>query len=357
MKREELLKAIETTVIAIDKSGSPTGMDFLVFDEGWIRGFNDVLSISYPIATGVTGAIKAHELLKVLNKMEGESIRISNEKDGKILIKDAKTTLKMTQMEESSLTQLQDHISSLKTDGIKWGQISKRFIDGLTTCLYSAGVAPELGALAGVAFKEGFILSTDNYRITMFQTDEPVPTPFVLPTEVANGVKNFKGEFSGLYVDEAWVHFKGLGGMVVSARRLMDEYPFDNVIELFKQNFPKSKGQKPYILPPGIIKAIERAEILAGVGEEGLDFLTQIELSREGKFLKVRGEKEIGEVEDKVLWEEGASFPEKLKLKVSPTFLKKVIGMTNNFQLSENKTTILFEGEFFKHLMVAKISE
>ncbi len=356
MKRSELLQAVKSTIIGIDKSGSPTGMDFIIFDENWVRGFNDELSISYPIITGIKGAVKAYELLKVLEKMEGENLRVSKEEDGKLLIKNAKTTLKMTQMEEDQLIQLQKQIISLNTDKIEWKPLPGGFMSGLKICLFAAGVAPELGVLAGVSFSDNRILSTDNQRITIFTMEGDISEPFILPTAVVNGLRQFSEEFSGIDVTEAWIHFKGIDGGVVSVRKLLGEYPVEKIIDLFESNFPKDKKGKVYTLPDGVERAIDRAEVLASSDNGGVDQLI-ITLKRMDKHLIVGGTKDAGEIEDKVLWEEGSNFPEDLEIKVSPIFLRKIISITKTFQLSPNSTTILFDGKSFKHMMVCKIGE
>jgi hypothetical protein len=354
MKRSELLAAVEAVMVSVDKSKGQTGMDFLMLDKNWVRGFNDILSVSFPIITNITGAIKALELTKILGKMEGDTIRIA-EDDGKILIKDAKTTLKMTLLEESFLSQLQENISSLNTDKIKWSSIPKDFIEGLSVCLFSAGTTPELGVLAGVSFSEKSIIATDNYRVTLFTMSEEVSEPFILPTEVVNGLTRFGGEFNGISVTEAWVHFKVVNGTIISVRRLLSEYPTEKIIDILEKNFPRGKKAKTYKLPDGIEKSIDRTEVLAS-SDGDIGPQSQITFKRVGKHLVIKGANESGEVEDKILWEEGSEFPENIEIKISPTFLKKIISITKSFQLSPTNTTLMFDGKSFKHLIVAKIS-
>lgn len=355
MQRTELLQAIKATMIGIGKDESPTGLDFLIFDNNWIRSFNDELSVSCQIKTDVKGAVKAHELIKVLDKMGGETIRISEEK-GSLIIKDSHTTLKMHQMEAEALDQLQGQINTLDTDNLKWKPIPSGFMDGLTICLFSAGTAPELGILAGVAFEGEQIVATDNFRITQYMIKGTISKEFVLPSSVANGLKQLGKDFKKISITDAWVHFKDEQDLIVSVRRLLGDYPFEDIMKLLDTNFPKNTKLKIYTLPEGLEKSIERAEVLAGSGDDDdMNFITLISLKRSGKNLIIRAEKEAGSLEDKMLWPEGDGFPEELELRVSPEFLKRIIKVSRTFQLGPNNTTILFKGENFKHLMVAKV--
>jgi hypothetical protein len=99
-------------------------MDFLVFDRGWLRSFNDTISVS--LKTGlpneVEGAVKARELYKVTSMMEGDTIRVAREKDA-LLIKNSRTTLKMSLMEDKQLGVLVDRLKHLSTDDLEWTPI------------------------------------------------------------------------------------------------------------------------------------------------------------------------------------------------------------------------------------------
>jgi DNA polymerase III sliding clamp (beta) subunit (PCNA family) len=352
VERNELLKAATATIIGVDKSGSPTGMDFLIFDKDWMRSFNDTLSISYQIQTGVEGAVKAHEFVKVLEKMEGETIKMTSE-EGKILIKDSKTTLKMTKMEKDILKHLREQLISLNTNDLKWKPIPDGFSEGLEICLFSAGTEPELGQMAGVAFKGESIMTTDRFRITIATMKSPITSDFILPTETVGSLVQFGDELKKISVTDSWIHFKDKGGLIISVRRLLGEYPYDKMTEIFEKNFKKGNKIKTYTLPKGIERSIERTEVLAGSEKGG--GMDLISLKRVGKNLIVRGKKEIGEVEDKIEWKDGKDFPEELELKLSPEFLEKIVKISKTFQLGPNNTTVLFKGENFKHLMVAEI--
>jgi len=354
MKRSELLKAVEYVMAGVDKSGSPTGMDFIVFDgkNGWVRSFNDVLSVSYPLATGINGAIKAHDLVKVLSKMDGESLRLDLDGE-KVLIKNAKTTLKMVKMEESQLSQFQSRLVSLQTEGLEWQPLPETFVEGLETCLFSASNAPELGALAGVAISGNKMVSTDNKKITVFTIGGKTKFNFILPTDVVNEVKKFSN-LKEIAVTEAWVHFKDDTGLVISGRRILGEYPIDKITKLIDDSFPKSKKAKTYLLPDGMSKPIERAEICAGV-EGDFGGLATISLERKDKFLFIRGVKESSDLEEKISLTEGCDFPDGVSIRISPTFLKKIIGVTREFQTSQNNSIVLFKSKNFVHLIVVKI--
>lgn len=353
MKREDLLKAIEYIMPGIDKTNSPLGMDFLVFDKGYLRSFNDVVSVSFHIddlSKEYQCAIKAQELYKILSRMEGDQVRLSLTPT-ELTVKNPKTTLKMSLMEKKPLETLMERLASLSTGKLKWNPLPSDFMEGLDLCAPSAKVNPTLGILAGIAMTKRRIMATDNQRISLYMMKEELPEEFLLPVEVIRDVIKYGSEAKSISIMDNWVHFSDKKGLILSTRRLMGEYPVDRVLTILKENSPGSSTQ-PYRLPEGLEKALDRAEVLAETEEEYK--IPIVSLRRKEKFLILQGQQNIGRVEDKLIWEEKI-MPEDLEIKISPDFLKKILRITREFKVSPNRNCILFGTKNFQHLMVVKI--
>jgi DNA polymerase III sliding clamp (beta) subunit (PCNA family) len=354
MKRETLLKAIECIMPGVDKAASPLGMDFLVFDKGWLRSFNDSVSVSFFAESPkpIHCAVKAQELYKVISKMEGDNLRMVVE-ESRLVIKNPKTTLKMTLMEEKQLGVLKERLASLDTDNLNWELLPKKFMDGLDLCIPGTKSDPTLGILSGVGFKENQILSTDNQRVSVYTMSGTIPNEFILPVEVVGDVVKYARDSDNVAITDSWIHFKNPSELIISTRRMIGEYPFDKIEKVIKDN-SSSKKTKPYKFPEGLDKALDRVGILAEIGDRDTGFLPMVSLSKKGDFLFISGKKEAGEIEDKVEWKADA-MPGELEIKIAPEFLKKILKVTHEFQIGTNKNCILFNSPNFKHLMVAKV--
>jgi len=355
MKRETLLKAIEYILPGVDKPGSPLGMDFLLFDKGWLRSFNDAVSVSFFAESpkSIQCAVKVLEFYKVLSKMEEEDVKISLE-DKKLIIKSSKTTLRMVLMEEKQLDLFKERIISLNTEELKWKKIPKGLMEGLDLCSSGTTENIVLGVMASIFFSKNQIYSTDSHRISIYTMEGEISSDFLLPVEVTKGVIKYGMDSQFISITDSWIHFKNSSNLIISTRRGMGEYPVDKIEKVFSSNFLEKKP-KTYQFPKELESSLDRVDALAGVGEDmDVGASPMISLKREGNFLIVRGEKNVGDVEDKIEWKD-KTLPEKIEIKASPDFLKKVLKITQEFQISSEKNSILFNAPNFRYVMVAMI--
>lgn len=350
MKRKDLLSAIKSVMAGVDKATKTVGMDFIVFDNGWIRSFKDAISVSYPMETGFVAAVKAEEFFKILSKMSGEDVTIEAG-ENKLIATDGKTTLKMNTLQEDQLTQVMERITTLQTDELEWYEIPPNLITGLNLCIFSAGVDPALNLLAGVHFMEDKILSTDNYRMSVFNMEGAVISPFTVPTKVAEGFLKINTKFTSIAVTNSWVHLADEVGAVFSARLISGTYPSDKVLDLLNSQISDQKG---YVLPEGIEKCLDRAEVMAGVEEGVLSLMANVSLSYEGEKLIIKANREVGELIDTIPWTKDP-MPEGMELKMAPSFLKKILPITRTFNPSSSKKSVMFSSNNFYHVMIAKM--
>jgi|SRR3990172_9885106 len=353
MKRIELLTGIRSVMPGIDKS-SAIGSDFLLFDDKWIRSFKEDISVSFPVETGYRTAVRAEELYKILSKMDAEDLEIILTEDGKLSIRGGKTTVKMNPLQKEQISHSLDRAWAVQTDDLEWFFLPKGFLEGLGLCAFSAGTGPALGVLSGVHFNGVNIISTDNFRVSVFTMEEQVPKKFTIPTKSVENLLKLGIEFEALSLSKAWVHFSSKEGAIFSARILTGDYPSDKITELFN-TMKFDMGDVPFEFPKGLESPLERAKILAGAGNTSdWESLTQVSLSYSEGFLNIMASKEAGEIVDQIAWDTN-HIGEGIELKVQPDFFKKVLGITRSFRLSPTKKSVLFSSEKFKHIMVATI--
>jgi hypothetical protein len=357
MKKNELLTALKAVMVGVEKSNNTFGMDSLIFDNQWIRSFKDSISVSYPLDSNISIAVRGEELFKVLSKMDGEEIDLILQSEGKeppkLMLSNKSTHLKMNSLQPEQHKQILERVQSLQTDNLEWYFLPKSFMEGLGLCIFSAGTDSALDVLAGVHFSGGVIVATDNYRISTYQMDEEVTNPFTIPTEAAQGFIKTNAEFTAISISPAWVHLTNKEGAIFSARLLSGEYPLAKITGVFDM-MKFEDSETSFILPDGIDKALDRAEILAGSGLAELSKLTQVSIYNSGGNLVIQATRDVGEIIDTIPWEK-SPMPEGTILRMSPDFLKKVKGITKEFKLSPTKKSILFTGEKFKHIMIARV--
>jgi hypothetical protein len=351
MKRQDILKALKAVMSGVEKATKTMGMDYITFDNSWIRSFKDSISVSYPLVTELKVSVRGDELFKVLSKMKNDDITLSIEED-KFLITDGKTTLKLNTLQQDQVDQIFGRIDSLKTDELEWYELPKFFINGLSLCVFSAGTDPALNLLAGVHVEDGFILSTDNYRISKYEMEGAVISPFTIPTKVADEFTKLPVTFENIALTKSWVHLSDKEGAIFSARLLAGDYPVNSVTTLFDKM--KFEEGEVYTLPGGIEKSLDIAGIMASAGSGELEFLSYISLSYKEEKLIISAVREIGELEDTIDWKE-KYMPEGFIVKISPDFLSKIIKVTRDFQISPTKKTLLFSTDVYKHIMIVKV--
>ncbi len=352
MKRSEFITAVKSVMSGVEKSGNVLGMDYLIFDDLWIRSFRDEISVSYPLTSGLKGAAKAEELFKVVSKMSGEELKVEIIEE-KLTIEDGATLLKLSLLRSEQLDLALERIKTLKTDTLEWFYIPKGFIEGLKLCASSAGTDPSLGYLGGVHFDGARVISTDNYRVSEYIMEEAVPKIFTLPTSLALGFLKIDTQFETIALDRAWLHLTNKEGAIFSARLMSSDYPIDKISGVFEV-LQYSKETTGYTLPEGLEKVLDRVEILASGVEGELESLSQITLTYTEGYLILQASKDIGEIVDSIPWDKNHP-PEGTTMKMSPDFLKSILGVTRTFQLSPTKKAIFFMSPKFRHLMIAKM--
>jgi hypothetical protein len=347
MKRLDFVNALKKVMPGVDQKENMMGLDFVMFDEEWISSYNDLLSISYPLKTGVVGSVHAEELFKVVTKMVGDDLVFDVAEDKKgtpyLIVKDDRTTLKMVRAKEDAI---KERINFLELDKIVWKELSPDFKEGIELCSFSASSDPMLGSLAGLCFHNGTIYSTDNYRISKYVTSKDWNASFILPTESINGILKFDEIFTRVGLSKAWAHFKTKSGALLSSRLLTGTFPIDRINNILN----RETDMNNYQFPKDLINSLDRTAILAGAESDELSNLTYIVISREGTNMVVKGRKDIGEIIENLSWETNP-MPEGIEMAISPSFLKKILGITSNFKIGKQREFILFEMPKFTHFL------
>lgn len=334
MKREELVKAIRGVLPGIDDKAVIGDSDLVSFEKGWVRGFNDKMSIAYPLDTKINCSVPGKIFFDMLNKMKSSEIRLSV-KDNKLILNTTNSQLELKTVDRD-LDKIED---------LDFKPLPENFMEALRFCSLSAAKDPAMGSLCGICFSGNEAISSDNFRIGCYQMKQSCPY-FVLPFEASVELLKLKEKLIEVFVGESWVYFKGESGAIMSSRVISEEYRFD----LIKGILSSLEKGKSFDLPSGLDVAVERAKIMAWDDDLQLGFIV---FKKEGENLIMEGERDVGRYSEKIPW--NADFPEGLSLSVEADFLKKILSTTKNFIAIDEGKKILFEGENFSHLMLTRM--
>lgn len=335
MNRKELIAALKLALPGVETGTIlMEGADLFSFTDAAIVTDNGRVSVSVPFKTGVTGAIKAAEALKILERIKEDEVELVVEENQlKFRTKSGLTELDMMTSERA--------FSIKVPDDVEWEPIADNFIAGLKLCAVSLTDNPSLGILCGICVSGVDMVTTDNLRASFFELSSPM-RPCIISYEAVQ----FLSKFSALQqyaIRDPFIHFQSDSGAVFSCYSMEGEY----LLEKLKALFQFSPDSALYKLPKDkLLESVERTEVLSYAS----DFSEYITLTKQNEFLVVKGAREFGTITDKVPLSDGCSFPDDVVLNISPKFLKDILKLTDSFYFEKDK--VMFKAPNFSHLMM-----
>ena len=334
MNKIELLVALRAVAPGVAKGEALLiGADSVIFHGGVVQAYNDHLSITYPLDVGVEAAVKAVEMIKVLEKMSGLDVKLEI-KESSLEITDGVTTLSMRLIESST----PDLLSALALGDLEWQPIPADFTRALVLCLPSISRDIVHGAMTGIRVEGRDVLSSDNFRVTWVEMAEPM-APFTIPGVAVVDLLKLEG-LEAYAATDSWVHFMSKDGAVFSSRLIASKFP----TEAAKKMFPEV-AEDSYRLPEGLGVTLGRVGILAYTQDDGMDYIT---LSADKGSLLIKGERQYGSIKERIKLKDG-EWPDGVEVNIQPGYLLDIMAKTRAFQMTGN--LVYFHGEGFKHII------
>lgn len=334
MERTKLLNALKAVAPGVAKGGALLpGADSFIFQDGYIKSYNNHLSVLYPYDTGVEAVVKAAEVIKVMEKMSNVDIKMEI-KGNSLDITDGVTTLSMRLIE----TEAADLIASLALEDLDWLSLPKDFTKALSMCLASVSRNITYGALVGIRVNANDVMSSDNFRATWVTISEAM-APFTIPEGAVVDLLKLP-DLEQYAVTNSWVHFMNKDGVVFSSRLIASEFPEDGL----KKMFPTT-GKDSFSLPNGLGEALDRVGVLTYTQDDGMDYVS---LSASKGVLVIKGERQYGSIQEKVKINDG-EWPNGVSINIQPKHLIDIMENTKTFQMAGN--LVYFHGKKFKHII------
>lgn len=331
MKKTEILKALKIVTPGLDIRGVIEQSASFVFTDGHVTTYNDEISISTPLDLPIEGAVVAKEFTAVLSKWKSDTVDISI-KGNELILKTKK--VKAGIPIETEITLPTDFLSKK----MKFKKLPKELLRGLSVCLFSTA-AENVSAIMNCVYIHGdSVLSSDDYRITLFKMDDEIPSkkPILLPAKVVRQL--IKYNVVKYATDGDWLHFKEKGtDTIFSCRALSGEYP-----DL--EGFLDVEGDK-LVLPQELDESLERSRIFSQTDDSDL-----VTICMSGGKLKIKARNDHGWIEESMKIKSKAD----AEFQVSPGILRDIMKITLEGVIGEQ--AILFETEEFSHV-ICRISE
>jgi hypothetical protein len=202
INRKELQTALEIVKPGLANREVIEQANSFAFMDDRLVTYNDEISISHPISgLEITGAVKADELYKFINKVKKDELEFELT-DNEIVLISGRSKAGFAIQSEIKLP-----IKDIGNIG-KWKALPDDFMSKISFVSSSAGKTMSKPILACVHVnKEGFVEASDGFRITknMLSDTMPVKT-FLIPATSVSQIIRLKP--TKIAEGQGWIHFK-----------------------------------------------------------------------------------------------------------------------------------------------------
>lgn len=313
----ELKRALEIVKPGLSNKELVEQSTAFAFIDGCVVTYNDEISISHPV-TGIDieGAIQAEELYKFISKLKTEEITLTIEEEA-IVIKSGRSTAGFALAKEIKLP-LKEEL----TKKGKWIPITQEFIETLKFVSLSCSKDMTNAKLTCVHInKNGFIESSDNYRVCHYKIEVPVKT-FLLPESSVDPIARLKP--TSISEGKGWVHFRTDEGTIISSRTFFEDFVDTSKYIKFGQEGIRIN------LPKNLDEILDKAIVFI---KKEKNFADDIEVSITEKFLIVESKSETSWFKEKAPIQ---YTDEPISFALSPFLLKDIISKTGQCTLVKN---------------------
>jgi hypothetical protein len=272
IKREELLKVLESVVVGIDKTGQYQQSNCFVFGKNRISTFNEHMtcSVSNPL-DGIVGAVQAMPLLSLLRKLTDDVLDVK-QGEGGLLVRNMNK-----QNVRKSCISMDAEITSPVGDfekADKWAPLPDGFEQAVSVASSCTSHDKKKSGISNcVHISPEWMEASDNNQLSRYLVDTGIEV-----LVLSESIESVLGlELTEWGLTPAWLHFRN-SSFEVSCRRQLFRYPDLTAVV-------QSKGVKTK-LPTNIGQALDKCKIFTegnSVNGSVMVSLVQDEIRMEGK--------------------------------------------------------------------------
>ena len=330
MKRQEVLNILKAVKPALANKEILEQTTSFVFRKKTVFTYNDEVMISHPINLPIKGAVPAKELYDLLSKIEVDKIKIE-QTENELSIKGNNFKAGLSLNPKVTLP-----IKDIKmTDD--WNKLPKDFCEGVSFCLFSAGMDYSNLVLTHIHVGKGFVESCDNFRLSR-HTIKSSKTSMLIPVTAAKELIKYKP--THYQKTKGWVHCKNKESVTFSFRTHASKYPDTSAILEMK------KGTE-IKFPSSLLSSLVGAETLCKEDLGGDKF---IKVKLKDKEMTIQGKGDVGWYKE--TFELKKACKEKVVFEINSKSFRDILTHLKKATLS--KTKMKFEGDNFTHMVVLK---
>lgn len=280
VNREELIHSLDSLKPGVAKREIIEQGDCIIFDakDGSLYSFNEEIACYLKYSTGITGAVNAELLLKLLSKLPDEEVDLSQDEEGYLVIK-CKKSISNLKCEP----QIRLPIDALETpDETSWVQLPDNYVLAVSIVEGCVSKSDTDFQLSSIHITPHYMESANENQVCRYDIELPIEKSFLvrhgaLQAAVGKGVVEFA-------VTPQWLHFRNKHNLHISCRRYEEDY-IDSVDHIIT----KERSGTEVVLPSGLKEAISAASLFSKDNIKGVDYI-EIKFSNSKQKVYITGE-------------------------------------------------------------------
>jgi DNA polymerase III sliding clamp (beta) subunit (PCNA family) len=339
IKKEEILKALNTVKPGLSGTTLLAQMESIMFTGTDIITYNDQICVLYPFETDFEAAINHKDLLKVVNKISTETFKMElNENEVRVKAKGTKAGFNVVLENEISekLTGLLAQLPDAE-NGKEWKDLPAEFMKGALLCLPAASTNQSQGVLTCLYTNGKDLICSDNQRVSWFEMNTDLGAAFFIKATVLKEISQF--DFKKFVVSDSWVNFITDNDVIFSVRLIRGK-----AIDYYKKVFDGFSGGTNIDLPEGLREVIEGASVMAPEDDH------TVWLSFKDGKVSAGTQSNRGWIEKDL---EIKYDSEATEFTVDASSLLQILGMPLKAVVGDKKS--YFESGNFKHVLIHKM--
>lgn len=232
---EQFQQELESVSCGLAEKPIVEQSDCYIFRDGFVYTYNELVACVRPTCLdGLSAAIKAKELRSTVDKLTTDTVTLSYT-DSKLSIRSGKRSVSVPL--DTKLAIDLDVIEEPE----EWLSLHEDFPAAIEEVRHCAGKSLDKPQLMCLHITSDFVESSDNYQISRFDIETPVPEPLLVRADSIKWVTPLVVEeigFSG-----SWVHFRNSDEVCLSCKTHAGEFKdYDEYYGNGGENleFPKS---------------------------------------------------------------------------------------------------------------------
>lgn len=311
IKRKELVNVLEQVKKGLAKRDLIEQSTAFIFTNKQVMTFNDEIFAMSNTDLDIEGVVEAEPLLKLLNKVKDETIRIESE-DNELKIKGKKFSAGVSFDPEIRIPI--DNINTPK----KLKKLSSEFTNVAKLACLTAGKSLSEPLFTCVHIHKNIIESCDNDRITICELEQSFDFDILVPAD--NLLEICKEKLTAIHVDDSWIYFKTDNGVILATKLYNEEY------KDLHQFIPEENEGKIIEFPKQINEIINRADIFS---KDTVLKEKNVKINIKKGKLTIKSQNEQGWFKETTK----VDFKEDLSFSINLEFLEDILKITNQISI------------------------